>query len=255
MIKRPAARSSAISVESPSAMPWPSMAAWIAKEECTKRTMRPCGRFLRLAASSQVSQFGQVGTLAMPVHIQQRVAQQILRVALASQALHQNRAADRNDIFIAEAIGLVGGKISGTEQDRDVVPAGGKLGEADMDIDEDIHIRHLGQEPVETGHQPFRCEGWGRGHAEAGLGRLQLAHRLCDLVESAVHRFLQDLARCGETHRAAGAVEQLHRQLLLELADLMADRGLGHTELRRGVREALEARGGRERRKRAESPN
>ena len=54
----------------------------------------------------------------MPVHVQQRLAQQILRIAPAAQALDQHRAADRNDIFVAEAIGLIGRESSGAEQDR-----------------------------------------------------------------------------------------------------------------------------------------
>src|ERR1700720_4628063 len=45
-------------------------------------------------------------------------------------------------------------------------------------------------------------------------------------------------ARISGTHSPAAAIEQLHPHSLLELADLLGERGLGHVQRRGGASEA-----------------
>ena len=59
-------------------------------------------------------------------------------------------------------------------------------------------------------------------------------------VEDLLGVFGEDLAGGGQSDPGAEALEQRGVQLLLELADLRADRGLGAIASLRGFREALQ---------------
>ena len=59
--------------------------------------------------------------------------------------------------------------------------------------------------------------------------------------------FMDDGSRFGELHRAAGADEQRHAQLIFDLLDLMADRGRRQPQLVGRPREVEMAGGGIER--------
>ena len=60
-------------------------------------------------------------------------------------------------------------------------------------------------------------------------------------VERFDRRLVDDGPGLGQPHRAAGALEQLDPELLLDLLDLMADRGRRQAELVRGAGEIQHA--------------
>jgi hypothetical protein len=109
-----------------------------------------------------------------------------------------------------------------------------------------LHVRVSALEGPELRDQPGRRER-GRqgqahhlapGRAQQALGRrLDLAERRIDLIEVA------PAGRC-QPHPGRGPVEQGGMQKVLEPADLMADRRLGHRQMRRGLAEPPVRRGG-----------
>jgi hypothetical protein len=101
------------------------------------------------------------------------------------------------------------------------------------------------------GPQPLRQPVGGEG--QSGADR-QNAFVLVDdaresvgqAVERAGHERSDPPPRLGEGDPPLAAQEQRHPQSLLEQLDLIADRGLGHSELHRGLGEILVAGGGLE---------
>jgi hypothetical protein len=117
-----------------------------------------------------------------------------------------------------------------------------------------LHVGVIALERAELRDQPGRGERGRQGQAhhlaparaQHGLGRrLDLAERRIDLLEVAP-------AGRRQPHARSRPVEQSRVQKILEPADLMADRRLGHPQMRRGLAEAPAGRGGMERAQRGE---
>ena len=91
-------------------------------------------------------------------------------------------------------------------------------------------------EPTEPGRRLYRSAQRLLAVEEQLLA--ELGEELLLLGEQPLCAPVQPLARLGRLDPAAGAVEQLSAEALLERADLQADGRLGHPELLRRLREA-----------------
>ncbi len=112
-------------------------------------------------------------------------------------------------------------------------------------LDPQVEPRTAAHDAPQPGHQPARRER--RGHANRhGPGRrlgLELSHASRDALECLAKLLGSDTSLPGQFHAPRGAVEQGYAEILLEAADLVADRGGRHVQFARRPSEARQPGG------------
>ncbi len=95
--------------------------------------------------------------------------------------------------------------------------------------DLDAHLRMLVEEAVQARHQPFGAEGRRHGHAQRGIaGAHQQVGGLFQRAQGVAHARQVVVAGIGQGELVVAAAEQLQAEVVFELLDLVADRGVGH---------------------------
>ena len=165
--------------------------------------------------------------------VQQRVRGQILRHA---DCRLQRGVAHREEIRGGEPLDAQVGRVDLAVIDAQIELAvilhvgGGDL---------DAYMRMLVEEAVQTRHQPLGAEGWRHCHAQRGVGGVhQQVGGLLDRAQGITHAGEVVVAGIRQRELVVAAEEQLFTQMVFELLDLVADRGIGHAQLISGPAEA-----------------
>ena len=157
------------------------------------------------------------------------------------------RAADRQHDFLHDQRAVPRGIVSVAKPhaeidivDRPAQRTGNKL-EAEIDG------RKLALQLVDAGHQPMGGERRGdreRDRLGALAAAVDLDQAAFDAAKSIRYVAIEDLAIFRQGRAAIGAVEQPNAEIVLELSEHPADRGLGDVQFGRRCREAAVARRG-----------
>ena len=88
------------------------------------------------------------------------------------------------------------------------------------------------QKTPQPRHQPFGDQSRRRRDDQhiAGAVAVELRHRAAHALEAGVQPGIDQPARIGQLDRAGAAMEQRQAELLLQRADLMAERGGRHMQ-------------------------
>ena len=110
-------------------------------------------------------------------------------------------------------------------------------------LDVELHVGIALTKVQHEARQQLLAGAAGVAHAQhAGVAALDEPtglHRLVELQEQRLHALQKGLARLREVHAAGAALEELHAQLLLQLADALAQRRLRHVQFVGRTGEAL----------------
>src|SRR5207253_8062621 len=114
-------------------------------------------------------------------------------------------------------------------------------------LEAEIDGRKLALQLVDAGHQPMGGERRGdreRDRLGALAAAVDLDQAAFDAAESIRYVAIEDLAFFRQDRAAIGPVEQTNAEIVLELSEHSADRGLGDVQFGRRRRETAVARRG-----------
>ena len=171
--------------------------------------------------------------------VQQHAAEQVGRLA---QGAHEPRAADGEDLLREELLRRETLPSSAPVAERHVDAVPGEIAGFARGVDAQIEPRPGGAEAAQPREQPESAERGKDADAEPRRAAIDRPRCLLDAAESLARRGRQRFAGRREAQRPRQPLEQADAQLLLQVPDLVADRGLRDVQLAPGQRQARVAR-------------
>lgn len=164
----------------------------------------------------------------------QRRQRQVLRDAQPDRS-RERGAAERPQAFDEKRLDVMVGLGRPPVHDRDVEPLGLDVASAREGREPDLHVRMQADELCEPRLQPFRREARARRDDEMPALRLRRDERRRARDDAEGLRDLPGigLPRLGQDRASGMALEERHAEEVLELVDVVADRGGRDAELLR----------------------
>ncbi len=150
--------------------------------------------------------------------LQQRVGQAIGRFAERRAFRQQARAGHRDQWRRHQRLHVEPGVVAEAVANGDVDALPTQVGELRRGLDTDFHLGMASTELAEARHQPGGGEGGLGAHRKGlpGIDGFQLGEACGDLLEGLAESGIDLLARRGQAHAVAGALEQVDAGALLQ---------------------------------------